>query len=154
MMDACESVDDLSFQLSALPPVGEVSTSVTERSDNPRLLLYKNKRYALDQERRWRSELSSVQRNERRKAHFESNRNTSYSDSDKNTNNPWSEKPDKAKAKSYRFRHRCFLMQSEWFLFMPLDFKSEYLFKLCPRGRHVCVVAGKVCSVIIRCAKL
>ncbi|KAM7537718.1 hypothetical protein Aperf_G00000068154 [Anoplocephala perfoliata] len=121
-MDGGESVDSLSFQLSVLPPVEEVSASVAETSDNPRLLLYKNKRYALDQERRWRSELSSIQRNERRKATFDSNRNTFCSDSDKKTNNPWSEKPDKTKAR---------------------NFESEYLFKLCPKGRHVCVVAGK-----------
>lgn len=34
-------------------------------------------------------------------------------------------------------------MLAEWFLFMPSNFETEYLFKFCPKGRHVYVTAAK-----------
>ncbi|VDL34885.1 unnamed protein product [Hymenolepis diminuta] len=116
----------------------QIQVAVNNHADSPHRSLYKNTWPAEDQARRWRNELFEVERNAKRRDKFNSNRDLNQ------VKNPWSEKPANKSSKVGRQgRKRSMIMLAEWFLFMPKDFETDYLFKLCPKGRHVCVVAWK-----------
>ncbi|VDM36348.1 unnamed protein product [Hydatigera taeniaeformis] len=141
-------VDDvLSFELSAMTGVEKVSTCVKEISDCPRFLLYKNAGYAIDQERRWRAELANCRRRKKRRAKFDDNRD--LPDSDSKMGNLRFGLPESDSNKRQWDKQQSHLMLAEWFLFMPPDFETTYLFKLCPKGRHVYVTAAKVCGCLL-----
>lgn len=137
-MDYVDQLNGLSHQLSALSGTDQIQVAVNNHADSPHRSLYKNTRPAEDQARRWRNELFEVERNAKRRDKFNSNRDLNQ------VKNPWSEKSANKSGKSGRQgRKRSMIMLAEWFLFMPKDFETDYLFKLCPKGRHVCVVAWK-----------
>ncbi|VDK37389.1 unnamed protein product [Taenia asiatica] len=140
-MDEDASVDVLSFELSAMSGVEKISTSVKEISDCPRFLLYKNAGYAIDQERRWRAELASCRRRKKRRAKFDDSRDLSDSESTRGSQRLG--KPEGGSKKRQWDKQQSHLMLAEWFLFMPPNFETEYLFKFCPKGRHVYVTAAK-----------
>lgn len=141
-MDEKASIDALSFELSAMSGLKKISTSVKEISDCPRFLLYKNAGYAIDQERRWRAELANCRRRKKRRAKFDDSRDLSDSESTKDIRR--SGKPESGSKRRQWDKHQSHLMLAEWFLFMPPNFETEYLFKFCPKGRHVYVTAAKV----------
>lgn len=129
-------MEELLSEFSGTLSVEQPNACVTDSSVNPRLLLYKNSGYAMDQQRRWRSELTNLRRQERRAEQVD--RNRAMQEFVETDNHPWKHKIRKTRQDR--------LMQAEWFLFKPQDFANEYLFKLCPKGRHVFVVASKVGS--------
>ncbi|KAM3175500.1 hypothetical protein ACTXT7_008386 [Hymenolepis weldensis] len=137
-MDYVDQLNGLSHQLSALSGTDQIQVAVSSHADSPHRSLYKNTMPAEDQARRWRNELFEVERNAKRRDKFNSNRDLNQ------VKNPWSEKPAYKSGKSgHQGSKRSMVMLAEWFLFMPKDFETDYLFKLCPKGRHVCVVAWK-----------
>ncbi|VDD80529.1 unnamed protein product [Mesocestoides corti] len=140
-MESDEAVDLLSFEFSAVSGVEKVSSSVTDTSACPRILLYKNAGYALDQERRWRAELLNCRRHKHRNDKFDANRELSTQLL--KSGNPWSTQLRLQEQKKPWNDHFARLMLAEWLLFIPPDFASQYLFKLCPKGRHVYIVASK-----------
>nr|CDS26471.1 snurportin 1 [Hymenolepis microstoma] len=137
-MDYDIQMNGLSQQLSTLSGADQIQVTVNSHTDSPHRSLYKNTKPAEDQARRWRNELFEVERNAKRRDKFNSNRDLNQA------KNPWSEKPaNKIDKRGRHARKRSMIMLAEWFLFMPKNFETEYLFKLCPKGRHVCVVAWK-----------
>ncbi|VDO11015.1 unnamed protein product [Rodentolepis nana] len=135
-MDCDIQVHDLSQQLSTLSSAGQIQVTVNCFTDSPYRSLYKNTKPAEDQARRWRNELFEAERNAKRKDKFNSNRDLNL------VKNPSPERPASEIDKSGdQAGDHSMIMLAEWFLFMPKNFETEYLFKLCPKGRHVCVVA-------------
>lgn len=129
-MTDTEVLDELSRQLSSLSGQDKISVAVYNHTDSPHKLLFKNTQQAEDQARRVRSELNQVALKAKRKDKYNSNRALSQND------NPWSVQKSKRPKKK-----RCPIMLAEWFLHVPYDFENIYRFKLCPKGRHVCVIA-------------
>nr|VZI03121.1 unnamed protein product [Spirometra erinaceieuropaei] len=115
------------------------SVDVAETSMRPRLALYKNHAYSIDQERRWRLELENFRRKNKRADNFDLRRQLD----DTKSVNPWSSKPRDRRPFKNCNDQSAQLMLAEWFLFMPPTFEEDYFFKLCPKGRHVLVIAEK-----------
>lgn len=138
-MDTDESISSLSFTFSSLIGANCESVHVAETSMRPRLALYKNNAYSVDQERRWRLELENFRRKNKRTDSFDSRRHLG----DTKSVNPWSSKPRDRRPFKNSNDQAVQLMLAEWFLFMPPSFDTDYLLKLCPKGRHVLVIAEK-----------
>lgn len=146
-------MESLTAQLVTVMDVSECEcvTVDSEQVSYPRMSLYKNLGRAIDQERRWRSELALTNRKNKRQALIDCSRGLRISepsgDNKLDVSHPWASKSPTFTGSSWRSFSRK-LMLAEWLLFMPSEFSTTYYMKLCPKGRHVLVCAAKAKTVV------
>ncbi|CAH8485722.1 unnamed protein product [Dicrocoelium dendriticum] len=152
-MGHADDIESLTAQLVTGMDVGECGGVAVdnERGTHPRMSLYKNLGRAIDQERRWRSELAITNRKNKRQALIDCSRGLQIfgpqGGNKTDVSHPWASKASSFTGSSWRSFSRK-LMLAEWLLFMPPEFATSYCMVPCPKGRHVLVCAAKAKTIV------